>query len=261
MPRQVEPKVFLIAETQVSATNLLKMLQELGVSDWDTDAESNAEMLIEVAGKSCYMSFSKDLNKNLTKVGGRNNFDYIQQGIIATGHGSVLEHASMTLFFMNVSRVFTHELVRHRPGMAYSQVSGRYVRTDEISYWVPPALQGTPAEAMVYETMHSLEQVHKRFCEAFQIDQLTDMKRKKQLTSAFRRILPNGQSNHVVATANHRALRHIIEMRTDRSAEEEMRYVFAKVFELVRYEYISLYADAKVEDVDGIPEIKFTGRT
>lgn len=233
------------------------MLSALGVGGWHTDAASDAEELVEIAGKSCYMSFSTDLNKNLTKVGTRSNFEYVQESIIGTKHGSVLEHAYMTFYFMNVSRVFTHEMVRHRAGCSYSQTSGRYVRTDEISYWLPQEIRGTTAEAFFHAAFAMQEKWMRALTKAFDMDNLKDFARKKKLTSAFRRLLGNGQSNHIVVTCNHRALRNIIEQRSSQHAEEEMRLVFGKVFEIVSERYPSLYSDAVSEVINGYPEIKF----
>jgi thymidylate synthase (FAD) len=137
MAKPIHPKAFLIAETRVDEFAISDALKHLGVEGWTSDADTDADLLVEFAGKSCYMSFDTSLNQNLTKVGGRNNHDYIQQGIIANKHGSVLEHATVTFFLTNVSRVVTHEIIRHRAGVAYSQTSGRYVRNDEISYYIP----------------------------------------------------------------------------------------------------------------------------
>jgi thymidylate synthase (FAD) len=80
---------------------------------------------------------------------------------------------------------------------------------------------------------------------------------KKRLTSAFRRIIGNGQANHIVVTANHRAWRHMIELRTDPSAEEEIRVVFADISRQLRERFPTIYADAQVSVVDGIEVTKF----
>ena len=234
-------------------------LKALGVPNWHTEAASPAEELIEVAGKSCYMSFSTDLNKNLTKVGTRGNFDYIQDALIKTKHGSVLEHATVTFAFVDVSRVFTHELVRHRVGSAYSQVSGRYVRTDEIGYFLPKVIRESHDAINIFaEAFETMENWIYDLEQKFGIDSMKDFSLKKTLTSAFRRIIGNGQSNHIIATFNHRTLRHLIEMRTSRHAEEEIRAVFDQVYRIVKDRYPAIYADAIVTEVDGYPEIVFT---
>lgn len=251
MPRVVEPEVFLLAETRIinstGGYGLQGFLNFLGVPDWRTDAASDAEELCEIAGKSCYLSFSTDLNKNLTRVGARKNAEYLQDGIIKTKHGSVLEHPSVTIAFVNVSRVFTHELVRHRAGAAYSQVSGRYVRTDELTYFLPTVIkQDKEASAFFYQAFATMEDKVVQLAEHFNIDSMKDFTLKKILTSAFRRLIGNGQGNHIVATFNHRALRHILELRTSIHAEEEIRVAFCKLWYQLSGRYHSIYSDAKI---------------
>lgn len=267
MPNFVQPKAFLIAETKLLHDGLQQSLTELGVPDWKTDAASDAEHLIEFSGKSCYMSFDTTLNKNLTRVGTRNNQEYIQEQIIKTGHGSVLEHGTMTFFLVNVSRVLTHELVRHRAGNAFSQVSGRYVRTDKINFWLPSVINKDPwAKEFFTMCFATMEMWIRQLEEHFKIDELkggVGFKLKKILTSAFRRIIGNGQANHIVLTCNHRSLRHMIELRTDAGAEEEIRLIFNQMFDLVKDRYPGLYGDAiimKDEEDTGLFSVKFQGK-
>lgn len=99
------------------------------------EAISDAEALVEFAARRCYRSFSPELNVNVTKV--REDSNAYFDNILKTGHGSVLEHAQFTFAFEGVSRVFTHELVRHRVGVAISQESMRYVRLTNIPFWFP----------------------------------------------------------------------------------------------------------------------------
>lgn len=255
----VKPKTFLIAETTINKDGHNDFLEFLNVPNWKTDAESDAEALIETAGKLCYMSFSRDLNKNLTKVGGRNNFDYIQEGLVGTGHGSVLEHATVTFAIMNISRVVTHELIRHRAGAAYSQLSGRYVRLDEISMadWPTCIANDLIATQIMNEAVNETEIKMKSLAEHFNLDNTTNFALKKEVTSAIRRIIGNGQSNHIIATFNHRAIRHIINMRSSFHAEEEIRRVAEQMWDLVSEKYPSIYADGEVEVINGIKQITF----
>ena len=157
----------------------------------------------------------------------------------------------------NVSRVLTHELVRHRAGAAYSQTSGRYVRLDDLPFWIPSCIKENPEleKLFIDEILHQEETI-KKMAEITKIDTL-DFKAKKTLTSAFRRVIGNGLANNITATYNHRALRHIIEMRTSYHAEEEIRLVFNKVFDAVAASYPAIYADAKLEMIDGYNEITF----
>ena len=260
MAKPTHPKAFLLAETRVDEAAISDALEHLGVEGWTSDAATDADLLVEFAGKSCYMSFDTSLNQNLTEVGTRSTHDYIQQGIIANKHGSVLEHASVTFFLVNVSRIVTHEVVRHRAGAAYSQTSGRYVRNDEISYYIPKDIydydEGGHVLATFTDAFQQMEDNARKLASASNIAS-KPFSLKKRLTSAFRRIIGNGQANHIVVTANHRAWRHMIEMRTDPHAEEEIRVVFADISRQLRERFPTIYADAQVSEVDGIAVTKF----
>jgi len=110
------------------------------------------------------------------------------------------------------------------------------------------------------QAIESQEVFLKKMAEVSRIDGMkskNDFPLKKQLTSAFRRIIGNGVANNIIASYNHRALRHLIEMRTSRHAEEEIRLVFNSVAEQVANRYPALYADMTREKVDGYWEIKF----
>lgn len=495
----------IVAETRIDPQGLQAFLDDIGTPEWFSDGDSDAEVLVEAAGKICYMSFSTDLNKNLTKVGTRTNHQYIQEGLVGTGHLSVLEHSSITLALTDVSRICLNELVRHRPGAAYclagdavvwsgsqvngrfdgvgrtwtmrelyektltghgrfrlklirvrcfdgheivpakiksviysgkkpifkvllangrsirssidhrflgeggwlrvgdlavgvrlacngvhwghtteakekiregklgsknpmwkgsavgrggghiraqkmyeakecskcgstkglerhhvdkdptnnapsnvevlcstchhavhaqpigvypcwsevvsitedgyedtydlevdhpshnfvangivthnSQTSGRYVRTDNLGFWVPTCIRNNPQlhDLFIREIEHQ-EVTLRRFEDISGINEMTsreDFPKKKELTSAFRRIIGNGLASNIMATFNHRALRHILTMRTSRHAEEEIRLVFNRVYHLVKERFPALYADAKEEVVDGYLEISF----
>ncbi len=253
----VTPKAYMIASTEVRGEQMQDALNELGVGSWTTDADDDAAMLTEFAGKSCYMSFDTSLNRNLTKVGTRNNHDYIQQGIVANKHGSVLEHSTVTFFLKDVSRVVTHELVRHRAGAAYSQTSGRYVRLDQVQMYLPLDIAVEPRAVAVFErAIRQMEENTRELAEIFQLD-TRSFAEKKRYTSAFRRLIGNGQANHIVVTANHRAWRHMIEMRTDPHAEEEIRLVFADISKQLREKFSAIYADAVITVEGGIEVTRF----
>lgn len=240
----VQPNVFLIAETAVNM-GLYDFLTHIGAPDWKTNASSPAELLTEVAGKTCYLSFSTDLNKNLTRVRENRNRDYIQEGLIATGHGSVLEHSSVTFAITDVSRIFTHELVRHRAGTAFSQESGRYVRRDELEAYQPSCLEPDELK-MLQKSLESIEILYKAL-ESKVFERVgDDFATKKKVTSAIRRALPNGQNNTIIFTANHRALRHIVQLRTHEAAEEEIQVVFKKILTILKEKYPNIYEDINV---------------
>lgn len=255
--RAVTPEVFLVAKT--SDLEIDNYIKSIGAPDWHPDENvSDAENLVEAAGRMCYRSWEpfnvekKDAtNPNVTRVR-KGNAAYIEH-ILESGHGSVLEHASMTFILKDVSRVVTHELVRHRAGCAYSQESLRYVRLTDIRAMIPECFQNNQeAMDLFVSTMEHLEFVQGRYAEIFKADLASkDFHRKKELTSAFRRCAPLGLATSITFSGNIRALRHIIAMRTSLGAEAEIRVVFKKVAEICWKQYPNFFCDMTIQ-ADGV---------
>lgn len=133
-----EPKVYLVGRQTIDDAELNRFLKDEGVEGWETDTDIAAQVLVEVSGRLCYKSFARP------RPGG--NSAYIGH-ILEVGHGSVLEHAVFNLIITGVSRSLTHELIRHRAGMGYSQVSQRFVDEGDCSFVVPPELEAEVASA------------------------------------------------------------------------------------------------------------------
>jgi thymidylate synthase (FAD) len=240
--KRVEPQVIKLGETNLSEEGVRQFAKFYSAQEWFEKSRetqpNNSEFLIELAGRSCYKSFGVGLNPNVTRIR-ENSKDYLTN-VLEKGDGSILEHASVTFAFLNVSRIFTHELVRHRAGTAISQESLRYVRPREIDLWIPPDLESYSKEFQ--ETADEISKKYHDFEARFNWDQMS-FEKKKRLTSALRRILPDGIATNIIWTANHRTLRWVIEMRTHPSAEVEIRTVFDKVAEICIRDYPLLYAD------------------
>ena len=117
---KVEPLVIKLAETQLDEKGVQEFAEHYGATEWLNRARpaqpNNAEFLIELSGRSCYKSFGIGLNPNVTKIR-EDSRDYLTN-VLQKGDGSILEHATVTFAFLNVSRVTTHEIVRHRAGTA-----------------------------------------------------------------------------------------------------------------------------------------------
>jgi thymidylate synthase (FAD) len=256
--RSVEPEVFLVARPKVDYEAMAAYLREVGGERWlerlDRDQLGNdAQDLAEFAGKICYRSWEPGLNPNVRKT--RDDQDAYLQNILRQQHGSVLEHVSFSFVLHNVSRVFTHELARHRPGTAISQESLRYVRLDELPFWFPDWAR-EDAELMKRATalLAELEEFQQWMAGHFGLDDdATKMHEKKHKTSFMRRFAPEGLATGLVWTANIRTLRHTIEARTDQGAEEEIRLVFGKIGELMREEAPALFGDYTVTDGRWLP--------
>ena len=253
--RFVQPKVFLIGETRVVEEGLQAYLEHLGAPAWSTDAPSDGEAISEVMGRLCYRSFEAGLNPNVTRVR-QGNAAYLEN-IIRVGHGSVLEHPVLNFIFADVSRVVTHELVRHRAGTAVSQESLRFVRLDALSAYVPVQIRENEQGMEIFvRTMEQLETLQRELAALYGIEESDSFDTKKKLTSAFRRMAPIGLATTIGWSCNLRSLRHVIELRTDPHAEEEIRFLFGEVFRIVRERHPNAFADYEVEMVDNLPWVK-----
>ena len=251
----VEPQVFLIGESVINEEGLSAFLTHLGVPEWTSDGSTDVERLTEVYGRACYKSFGTELNPNITRVRGSNK-SYISN-ILEKGDGSVLEHGVANFFFCDVSRVFTHELVRHRVGTAMSQESLRYVRLTDLNWYAPICIQENAAAMTIFEqTMEGLSNLQKDLSELYELDTTNDFNFKKQVTSAMRRIAPIGLATNIGWSCNMRTLRHVIEMRTEPGAEEEIRIVFSKVADIAIERWPNLFADYSMDVIDDLPSFK-----
>jgi thymidylate synthase (FAD) len=261
---RVEPQVFLIAENTVNDTALHDYLKHIGAVGWtskkgnrDGNVGRNGQgpgdlrEIIEVMGRGCYKSFGTDLNPNLTRV--RESNEAYLENIINIGHGSVLEHGWVSFMICDTSRVVTHELVRHRAGTAISQESLRFLRLEDMGLWMPQAYAGDADSTDIFEeTWEYLELQYTRLIERAEaiegqaFDSLP-FSTKKYYTSAARRVLPIGVATNIGWSCNIRAARHIIEMRTDEHAEEEIRLVFNKIGDILKDKYPVLFSDYAIE--------------
>ena len=258
-----KPKVLVLGRPELDYEALKEYLEHMGAEKWYqenvemAEYSSDAEILSELYSRSCYKSFGVGLNPNITKV--REGNDTHLQNVIESGHGSVLEHCMVNFMFCDVSRVFTHELVRHRVGVAISQESLRYVRLTELKCFDFPRLKDELTEEeeewfrhKVECVFYYLESVQKEMTDKFNLNDEKSFARKKKLTSRMRRLAPLGLLTNIGWSANFRTLRHLIPLRTHKSAEEEIRYVFAEVGSKMKREYPNIFFDMQwYSDEDG----------
>ncbi len=248
--RETTPTVFLICRPSVDVGAMRAYLDDAGGTSWlerrlasdedDRGRHNDAQLLIEFAGRVCYRSWEPGLNPNVTRI--RHDQREYFANLLSSLHGSVLEHANYTFAFRSVSRVFTHELVRHRAGSAFSQESLRYVRLTDIGFRVPAALE--PVREQVLSIVEQLKEFQVTAAQELGLDdEGLPFAVKKEVTSALRRLAPIGLSTDIVWTANVRTLRHVIEMRTSPGAEEELRTVFDEVARIMQAEAPDLFQD------------------
>jgi thymidylate synthase (FAD) len=239
-----DPKVYLVGRQMVDDEALAAFLGDHQVARWSTDTLEAGEKLVEVAGRVCYMSFAKP------RPGG--NKAYLGH-ILEVGHGSVLEHAVFNLIVTGVSRSFTHELVRHRAGFGYSQLSQRFVDESECAFVEPDAIAEDPELHRVWlEAVQTSQRAYRALADGLAakfatIDDRT--LRRKKAREAARSVLPNATETKIFVTANARALRHFIEMRGDAAADVEIRKVALAVLALLQAESPNLFGDYTLVDL------------
>ena len=248
----VEPGVAIIARTMADDDMIVEYLNRIGAADYAEQhhAFDEGPDLVEFAGRMCYRSWEPGLNPNVRKV--RADQAGYLENILSSGHGSVLEHISWTFLFENVSRIFTHELVRHRAGTAISQESMRFVRLTDIPFWLPEWTNAEPELVSRIEALiGQMEGFQQWFAEKYTLDHdRATFAHKKFMTSFMRRLAPAGHATSMTWTVNARALRHIIESRTAAGAEEEIRLVFTKVAQLMTEQCPLLFGDFR-KNIDG----------
>lgn len=239
------PTVYLVGRQTLDHDAVSRFLRDHEVGHWTTDTTIPGEVLPEIAGRLCYMSFAKP------RPGG--NSDYLEH-IKEVGHGSVLEHSVFNFIITGVSRSFTHELVRHRAGFGYSQLSQRYVDESVAEYIEPDCIADDPE---LHEVWHSavahaqqayvtlVEGLNRRFSK---VEDKTQ--RRKLARQAARSVLPNATETKIFVTANARALRHFIELRCNEHAETEIRVVAAQVLDILRREAPALFGDYEISKLD-----------
>jgi thymidylate synthase (FAD) len=219
---------------------------------WQSDSEVPAEALTEFSGRLCYLSFGEDagLEGGHRAIGGRTTNKSYLENILKVKHGSVLEHAVWSLLLEGVSRALTHELVRHRAGFGFSQLSQRYVDESDIGFVPPPEIEeGTEAfDLWAGACEHSL-QAYRNILQAL-IEKIGDdgtaTMRKKRARQAARAVLPNSAETKIVVTGNARAWRHFVEMRGSGSADVEIRRLAVEVLRLLQGEAPHIFGDLQI---------------
>jgi len=202
---------------------------------------TDGERLAEFAGRLCYMS-----QHNPAK---RQTREYLEN-IKKQGHGSVLEHANYSILLEGVSRSLTHELVRHRAGFAYSQLSQRYVDESEANFVVPPAMVGDDALMATWRTqVESAQAVYVSLVAELMehYSWVADkVHRRKMAREAARAVLPNATETKIVVTGNARAWRTMLELRSSEGAELEIRRAAVAVLRVLQQEAPGFFSDFEV---------------
>lgn len=206
---------------------------------------TDGERLAEFAGRLCYMSQHNPA--------GRTTTEYLEN-IKRQGHGSVLEHANYSLLLEGISRSLTHELVRHRAGFAYSQLSQRYVDESQANFVIPPALLGD--DELVDRWKAQVEAAQRTYCELVEAlmtryQWVADkVHRRKMAREAARGVLPNSTETKIVVTGNARAWRTMLELRSSEAAELEIRRLAVAILRALQQEAPAFFSDFEIYVAD-----------
>ena len=218
----VEPYVQLIGHTQLSndlvpggVMNSLQMDHQDGATD--------AETVIEYAGRNCYRSFHRP-NPATRKVS-----DYLERTLFDQKHFSIAEHVQITVEVTGVSRAWTHEMVRHR-AFKFSQESQRFIDMEDFEVVLPPALRGEWAlEDEVEEAMTGVAEAYGRIVREL----LSRGKTRKQAREAARAILPNAAATGIVISGDIRSWIFMLDRRLRPDADAEFQEVAKLMLEAI----------------------------
>ena len=242
-------KIHLLVRPAFDVDAFLVFLSEHGC-DWRRSAgATQVEEIVEIAGRVCYMSFGE-------RQSPRDNRTYLDN-LINSGHESVLEHVSWTFLIEGVSRAFTHQLIRHRPGWAYSQLSQQYHDEAAATFVMPEELQDDPqARAQWVQAVEQCRAAYVRLTDLLNRTAGDGKERSRSIRSAARSVLPNATETKIVVTANARALRHFLKVRGAIEGDFEMRSVSAELLKVLRAEAPHLFSDFSTQTMrDGTPTV------
>jgi thymidylate synthase (FAD) len=250
-----EPKLYVLSRPSLDTGEIARFKAD-EATEWNQTGATGAEDVIEFAGRICYMSFG-------TEQSSKSNSEFIQH-LIDQEHDSVLEHASWTFLLTGVSRAFTHQMVRHRIGFSFSQLSQQYHDEATAKFVVPQELRAEHAGAtrdMWFRLIEELRRGYRSISGDLGAGRLSrkDSKDKEKLRaiwSAARSILPNATETKLVFSANGRALRHFLKVRGGIVGDLEMRRVSALIYTRMRIEAPTVVSDFEMSDEDGYPLIR-----
>jgi thymidylate synthase (FAD) len=187
-------------------------------------AESYYLPLIYTACRTCYSELRpEDIFDRATdgRVAPEKQQELVRR-VIESGHGSTIEHIVFTFAISGVTRTLSHQLVRHRAGLAFDQQSQRYLDYKRPAYMVPGTIQDAPAELRErYETM--LDGSLAFYSELLEAGVPGE---------DARFVMPNATRTNLVMTTNLRALIHMSGLRLCTMAQWEIR----RLFQLIRHE-------------------------
>ena len=179
----------------------------------------NPERVVAMAARLCYSPIgAEELSEKLPNE----TVEKMVKKMLATGHGSTIEHASFTFGVEGVSRALTHQLVRHRIA-SYDQQSQRYVAEHNFEYITPHTIENNEAAKEKFDGI--MEEIQKKY------NELVELGVPKE---DARYVLPNAAETKILITMNARSLMHFFNLRCCNRAQWEIRELANKMLEEVK---------------------------
>ena len=187
------------------------------------------ERVVAMAARLCYSSSgAAELAEKLSDE----RVKEMVEKIVKLGHASCLEHVSFTFGIEGVSRVLTHQLVRHRIA-SYDQQSQRYVAAHGFQYITPPTIAEKPEAKAKFDAL--MQKIRATY------DELTEMGVPKE---DARYVLANAAETKILVTMNARTLLHFFNLRCCNRAQWEIRDMAYKMLAEVKKVAPTLFLNA-----------------
>lgn len=244
-----------MSRPQLDFSALRRFLEDEGQTWEQTPNARDPENLVEMAGRLCYMSFGARQFRKPNAV-------YLAN-LIEQGHESVLEHASWSFILTGVSRAFTHQMVRHRIGFSFSQLSQQYHEETAAQFIEPSAIAALQSLSEIWhKSVLNSRDAYVALLRALEDEPIgipAEQKREIQraVRTAARSVLPNATETKMLFTANARAIRSFLEIRGSIEGDEEMRLVSALLLERMQEEARALFDDFVIDHLpNGSPIVR-----
>jgi thymidylate synthase (FAD) len=202
------------------------------------------EKLVASAAKLCYSPVGVE---NIMDGLDEEKVDKFLSMLMDLGHASPVEHVVFTFGVEGVSRVLTHQLVRHRVGCSYSQQSQRYVKLEQFEYIIPPEIERIPAakerfirtmeedQRAYNEIAEMLRQEHlKKYLAEGKTEKQARIMAEKTAIEDARYVFPNACETKIVFTMSARALMNFFRQRCCNRAQWEIREMAEEMLRQVK---------------------------
>ena len=177
------------------------------------------ERVVAMSARLCYSpSGAAELADKMTPE----QVEKLVKKIVSMGHASTMEHVSFTFGVEGISRVLTHQLVRHRIA-SYSQQSQRYVAAHDFAYITPPSIASKPEAKEKFDAL--MAEIRKTY------DEFVELGVPKE---DARYVLANAAETKIVITMNARTLLHFFALRCCNRAQWEIRAMAYQMLQEVR---------------------------